>query len=133
MTGAMTQNQPENIDVAIVGGGPAGLMAAETAARAGFRAVVFDAMPSVGRKFLMAGRSGLNITHSEGFDAFVVRYGEAAPWLRPMPDWPNPPQGTSAMPWLMRWSFRVTTPARSWAATRRARPLFLLQTDAVNP
>ena len=84
MTGAMTQDQPENIDIAVVGGGPAGLMAAETAAKAGLAVVVYDAMPSVGRKFLMAGRSGLNITHSEGLDAFVARYGDEAGWLRPM-------------------------------------------------
>jgi uncharacterized flavoprotein (TIGR03862 family) len=84
MTGAMTQNQPESIDVAVVGGGPAGLMAAETAARAGLRVAIFDAMPSVGRKFLMAGRSGLNITHGEDFERFVSRYGAAAVWMRPM-------------------------------------------------
>jgi len=62
--------------VAVVGGGPAGLMAAEVAARAGLHVDVFDAMPSCGRKFLMAGKGGMNITHSESFGDFCNRYGE---------------------------------------------------------
>jgi uncharacterized flavoprotein (TIGR03862 family) len=70
--------------VAIVGGGPAGLFAAERLARAGCAVTVYERMPSVGRKFLMAGRGGLNLTHSEGLEAFVARYGEAADWARPM-------------------------------------------------
>lgn len=65
-------------NVAIIGGGPAGLMAAEVLSLAGVRVDVYDAMPSVGRKFLLAGVGGLNITHSEPFEAFVVRYGERA-------------------------------------------------------
>jgi len=71
-------------DVAIIGGGPAGLMAAETLSGAGLSTAVFERMPTLGRKFLMAGRGGLNLTHSEDFEAFVGRYGEAAPTLRPM-------------------------------------------------
>ncbi len=67
--------------VAVIGGGPAGLMAAETLAMGGVRVQVFDAMPSIGRKFLMAGRGGLNITHSEPFDAFLTRYRSAGPQL----------------------------------------------------
>jgi uncharacterized flavoprotein (TIGR03862 family) len=67
--------------VTVIGAGPAGLMAAETLAQAGVRIAVFDAMPSVGRKFLMAGRGGLNLTHSEPLDGFVARYREAAPKL----------------------------------------------------
>lgn len=63
--------------VAVIGAGPAGLMAAETLATAGVRVTVFDAMPSVGRKFLMAGRGGLNLTHSEPLVTFVDRYGAA--------------------------------------------------------
>lgn len=59
----------------IIGGGPAGLMAAEQLIQGGMQVDVYDAMPSLGRKFLMAGRGGLNITHSEAFDAFVQRYG----------------------------------------------------------
>lgn len=61
--------------VAVVGGGPAGLMAAEVLSREGIRVVVFEAKPSVGRKFLVAGKGGLNLTHSEPLDAFVSRYG----------------------------------------------------------
>ncbi|GAA4410253.1 TIGR03862 family flavoprotein [Quisquiliibacterium transsilvanicum] len=70
--------------VAIVGGGPAGLMAAETLAQAGAAVDVYDAMPSVGRKFLLAGKGGLNITHSEPEQAFLARYGEAAVHVEPM-------------------------------------------------
>jgi uncharacterized flavoprotein (TIGR03862 family) len=69
--------------VAVVGGGPAGLMAAEVLARGGARATVYDRMPSVGRKFLLAGRGGLNLTHSEDLARLLGRYGEAEPHLRP--------------------------------------------------
>ena len=70
--------------VAIVGGGPAGLMAAETLALAGVAVDLYDAMPSVGRKFLLAGRGGLNITHSEAFEAFASRYGSRRAQIEPM-------------------------------------------------
>lgn len=69
--------------VAVVGAGPAGLMAAEVLCAAGARVEVFDAMPSVGRKFLLAGIGGLNLTHGEPLDAFLPRYGTAQPWLEP--------------------------------------------------
>ncbi|HYD30322.1 MAG TPA: TIGR03862 family flavoprotein [Azospirillaceae bacterium] len=65
-----------DVPVAIVGGGPAGLMAATVLADAGIAATVFDAMPTVGRKLLLAGRGGLNLTHSEPLDRFLGRYGE---------------------------------------------------------
>ena len=68
---------PDRI-VAIVGGGPAGLMAAEVLAAAGVAVHLFDAMPTVGRKFLLAGIGGLNLTHAEPFDHFVGRYGSRA-------------------------------------------------------
>jgi uncharacterized flavoprotein (TIGR03862 family) len=71
-------------EVAIVGGGPAGLIAAEILGRAGLRAIVYDQMPSVGRKLLMAGRGGLNLTHSEEFGRFATRYAEAQPRLQPL-------------------------------------------------
>jgi uncharacterized flavoprotein (TIGR03862 family) len=64
--------------VHVIGAGPAGLMAAERLARAGVGVVVHEAMPSVARKFLMAGRGGLNLTHSEGMEGFTARYGAAA-------------------------------------------------------
>ncbi|MEK7346520.1 MAG: TIGR03862 family flavoprotein [Pseudomonadota bacterium] len=63
------------VDVAIVGGGPAGLMAAEVLSQAGVSVHLFDAMPSVGRKFLLAGKGGLNLTHSEAPGLFLQRYG----------------------------------------------------------
>ena len=63
---------------AIIGGGPAGLMAATMLADAGRRVVVYDAMPSPGRKFLLAGKGGLNLTHSEPLAAFTARYGDRA-------------------------------------------------------
>lgn len=69
--------------VAIIGGGPAGLMAAEELANRGIEAHVFDAMPSLGRKFLLAGKTGLNLTHSEAHEKFVARFGNAAPALGP--------------------------------------------------
>lgn len=73
MTDSHTTSPPL---VAVIGGGPAGLMAAEALAQAGVAVEVFDAMPSVGRKFLLAGVGGMNITHSEPYPAFIGRYGE---------------------------------------------------------
>ncbi|WP_065755267.1 TIGR03862 family flavoprotein [Bradyrhizobium paxllaeri] len=68
--------------VAIIGAGPAGLMAAEVLAQGGPAVTVYDAMPSAGRKFLMAGRGGLNLTHSEPLPQFLARYREAMPHLK---------------------------------------------------
>lgn len=65
-------------DVAVIGAGPAGLMAAEVLASGGASVTVYDAMPSAGRKLLMAGRGGLNLTHSEPLPQFMARYGDAA-------------------------------------------------------
>lgn len=70
--------------VAIIGGGPAGLMAAEVVSQAGVAVDLYDAMPSVGRKFLLAGVGGMNITHSEAFEPFVARYRERALDIRPL-------------------------------------------------
>lgn len=67
--------------VAIVGGGPAGLMAAEVLSLAGHTVTVYDGMSSVGRKFLLAGVGGMNITHAEPKAAFVARYAEQARWV----------------------------------------------------
>ena len=64
--------------IAVIGAGPAGLMAAEVLSAAGISVHVFDAMPSVGRKFLLAGIGGLNLTHAEPFDVFTTRFGERA-------------------------------------------------------
>src|SRR6201995_3853817 len=70
------------MDAAVIGAGPAGLMAAEVLAQGGAGVTVYDAMPSAGRKFLMAGRGGLNLTHSEPLPDFLARYREATPHLR---------------------------------------------------
>jgi hypothetical protein len=70
--------------VAIIGGGPAGLMAAEVLSHAGVKVDLYDAMPSVGRKFLMAGKGGLNISHAEVFDKFLSRYAERRGALEPI-------------------------------------------------
>ena len=67
--------------IAVIGAGPAGLMAAEVLAQGGAEVTVYDAMPSAGRKFLMAGRGGLNLTHSEPLPQFLARYREAMPHL----------------------------------------------------
>jgi uncharacterized flavoprotein (TIGR03862 family) len=89
---------PAGSHVAVIGGGPAGLMAAEVLAEAGVAVQVYDAMPSVGRKFLLAGKGGLNLTHSEALPAFVQRYGERA---------------TAVAAWLHAWSPEAL---RAWAA-----------------
>src|SRR6478735_3982257 len=68
--------------IAILGGGPAGLMAAESLSSAGHRVTVYEAMPTVARKFLLAGKSGLNITHSEDYLRFSTRFGSANRRLR---------------------------------------------------
>ncbi|MBT4757544.1 MAG: TIGR03862 family flavoprotein [Opitutae bacterium] len=86
---------PRNI--AIIGGGPAGLRAAEVAAAAGAFVTVFDAKPSVGRKFLVAGKSGLNITNSAEFEPFVAQYSgkdlPAAQWRMHLADFDNTAMG----------------------------------------
>ncbi len=80
------RSQKETSDtgrVAIIGGGPAGLMAADVLVARGIAVDLYDAMPSLGRKFLMAGKSGLNLTHAEPFDVFVRRFGESQEYLAP--------------------------------------------------
>lgn len=69
-------------DALVIGAGPAGLMAAETMARAGLKVTIADAMPSVGRKFLMAGKSGLNLTKNEDLHAFLAAFGEVPDVMR---------------------------------------------------
>jgi uncharacterized flavoprotein (TIGR03862 family) len=92
MTGSLAQtenamNRPDakpHPSVAIIGGGPAGLMAAEVLSQAGIKVDLYDGMPSVGRKFLLAGVGGMNITHSEPYPAFLSRYAERAPHIAPL-------------------------------------------------
>ena len=75
------------IQIAVIGGGPAGLRAAEVAAQAGARVTLFDGKPSVGRKFLVAGKGGLNLTHGEDFESFASRYsGPEQTWQRLLAD-----------------------------------------------
>jgi uncharacterized flavoprotein (TIGR03862 family) len=69
--------------IAVIGGGPAGLMAAEAAAEAGAKVDVYDAMPSVGRKFLLAGKGGLNLTHGEPLERLLERYASRRAALEP--------------------------------------------------
>jgi uncharacterized flavoprotein (TIGR03862 family) len=80
---------PEAPRCVVIGGGPAGLMAAEVLAAGGVAVDLYDAMPSVGRKFLLAGKGGMNITHAEPFDAFAKRYGprdsQVRRWLDAFP------------------------------------------------
>ena len=76
----------EQTESLIIGGGPAGLMAAEVLSAAGHRVIVAEAKPTLGRKFLMAGKSGLNLTKAEPWPVFLAQYGEAAQKLRPMLD-----------------------------------------------
>ena len=82
----MSDSARASLPLAVVGGGPAGLMAAETAARGGLEVRLFEAMPAPARKFLLAGRGGLNLTHSEPLDVFSSRYGArretVSCWLR---------------------------------------------------
>ncbi|QRX82536.1 TIGR03862 family flavoprotein [Glaciimonas sp. PAMC28666] len=76
--------QPSNSTVAIIGGGPAGLMAAEILSANGIQVDLYDAMPSVGRKFLLAGKGGMNITHSEPYADFLSRYDKHADDIAPL-------------------------------------------------
>ncbi|MGZ5142662.1 MAG: TIGR03862 family flavoprotein [Burkholderiales bacterium] len=76
----MSLNATEH-SVAVIGAGPAGLMAAEVLVQGGVRVDVYDRMPSVGRKLLMAGKGGLNITHTDSRDAFLSRYGSGRAYL----------------------------------------------------
>ena len=86
--------------VAVIGGGPAGLMAAEGLAARGYSVDVYDAMPSVGRKFLMAGRGGLNLTHSEPAGPFRPAMAIAPRRSRHgWRGWMPPPCATGRMAW----------------------------------
>lgn len=82
----MSTQAPTPAQALVIGGGPAGLMAAERLALAGLRVDLYDAMPTVGRKFLLAGKGGLNLTHSEGREAFEQRFAERAEAVRPWLD-----------------------------------------------
>lgn len=108
--------------VAVIGGGPAGLMAAQTLAQGGARVDVYDAMASVGRKFLLAGRSGMNITHAEPYADFVTRYGNSSAALRPMLDAFGPQQVRDFVHGLGLETF-VGTSGRVFPTDMKAAPL----------
>jgi hypothetical protein len=124
-----------SVEVAIVGGGPSGLMAAELLSESGVQVHLFDAMPSVGRKFLLAGKGGLNLTHAEPPDLFNTRFGarqpEACQWLSQLDgqgvrDWAQGlgvntfvgssgrvfPSEMKAAPLLRAWLHRLRHPAK---------------------
>lgn len=133
-TSDLTDAPVLNVDVAVVGGGPAGLMAADVLSQAGVSVHLFDAMPSVGRKFLLAGKGGLNLTHSEPSGSFHSRFGarqpEVSQWLLDLDpqgvrDWAKTlgvntfvgtsgrvfPEEMKAAPLLRAWLHRLRHPA----------------------
>jgi len=114
----------EKCDVLVVGGGPAGLRAAEIASAAGLRTVLADHKPSAGRKFLVAGRGGLNLTHSEPVENFPVRYGEkpgGERWQKLLADFS--PGDLSAWAEKLGIETFVGTSGRVFPTTKQAAPL----------
>ncbi|MDT3684531.1 MAG: TIGR03862 family flavoprotein [Pseudorhodoplanes sp.] len=107
---------------AVIGGGPAGLMAAEVLADAGVAVTVHDRMPSLGRKFLMAGRGGLNLTHSEAMPRFLSRYGAAAEHLRAAID-AFPPNDLRAWSEQLGQNTFVGSSGRVFPQSMKASPL----------
>ena len=110
----------EKYDVLIVGGGPAGLRAAELVSAAGLRTVLADRMPSVGRKFLVAGRGGLNLTHSEPMENFPARYGDPR-WQKLLADFS--PDDLCAWAEGLGIETFVGTSGRVFPASKQAAPL----------
>jgi uncharacterized flavoprotein (TIGR03862 family) len=108
--------------VAIIGAGPAGLMAAERLAEAGLGVDVYDRMPSVARKFLMAGRGGLNLTHSEPLERFLTRYGAASGFLKPIID-AFPPAALKAWAEALGEPLFVGSSGRVFPKAMKASPL----------
>jgi uncharacterized flavoprotein (TIGR03862 family) len=110
------------LEVAIVGGGPAGLMAAEVLAQSGAAVTVYDRMPSAGRKFLLAGRGGLNLTHSEELERLLLRYGAAEPRLRGAIE-NFPPSALRAWSEGLGQATFVGSSGRAFPAVMKASPL----------
>jgi uncharacterized flavoprotein (TIGR03862 family) len=123
-------SSPKN--VAVIGAGPAGLMAAEVLAQGGATVTVYDAMPSAGRKFLMAGRGGLNLTHSEALPQFLARYREAMPHLKAAVE-AFPPQALRDWSHALGQETFVGSSGRVFPKAFKASPLlraWLLRLDA---
>jgi uncharacterized flavoprotein (TIGR03862 family) len=108
--------------IAVIGAGPAGLMAAEILSAAGIKVTVYDRMPSVARKLLIAGRGGLNLTHAEPLDRFKTRYGAAAASLAPIID-AFPPQALIDWAEALGQPTFVGTSGRVFPKTLKASPL----------
>ena len=108
--------------IGIVGGGPAGLMAAEMLSARGHAVTVLEAMPTIGRKFLLAGKSGLNITHSEPYERFVTRFGAAGERLRTALD-AFPPADLRAWATGLGTQTFVGTSGRVFPTVMKASPL----------
>src|ERR1700733_10448770 len=113
---------PSISNVAVIGAGPAGLMAAEVLAQGGAAVTVYDAMPSVGRKFLLAGRGGLNLTHSEALPQFLTRYREAMSLLEPAIS-AFPPDSLRAWSEALGQATFVGSSGRVFPQTFKASPL----------
>jgi uncharacterized flavoprotein (TIGR03862 family) len=111
--------------VAIIGAGPAGLMAAEVIAQAGHQVDVYDAMPSVGRKFLLAGIGGLNITHAEEFEKFITRYASQGGSAERVAQWLKELTPTQLREWVQGLGIEtfVGTSQRVFPAEMKAAPL----------
>ena len=118
----MLSNLPSSTDIAIIGGGPAGLMAAEVAIAAGLRVDLFEAKGSVGRKFLIAGKGGLNLTHSEPRPGFDARYRERMPQLA---HWLDAFDGNALRAWAREFGVEtyVGSSGRVFPSDRKAAPL----------
>lgn len=110
------------IDALVIGSGPAGLMAAETLAKAGRKVTIIEGKPSAGRKFLMAGKSGLNLTKDEPLDTFIRAYGPSADWLYPMISQLDPVEVMAFAEDLGQPVFTGTT-GRVFPKTMKASPL----------
>lgn len=106
----------------IIGAGPSGLMIADILSAAGKKVRIYESMPTPGRKFLMAGRGGLNITHSEDFDQFVSRYGEASATLYPLLKTFGPREVIEWMTQLGQESF-IGSSGRVFPKAMKAAPL----------
>lgn len=109
-------------DALVIGGGPAGLMAADALLSAGHAVTLAEAKPSLGRKFLMAGKSGLNLTRIDPFDTFLAAYGDRAAQLRPMLDQFGPDQVRAWAEGLGQDTFTGST-GRLFPKTMKASPL----------